>query len=61
MRRLLNSRRDFGRISYYGKDREKVESDQADFKGGDMNGETLELKYFKREDLMYHKSRRRRN
>ena len=39
MTRLLNSRRDFGRISYCGKDREKVESDQADFKGGDMNGE----------------------
>ena len=61
MTRLLNSRRDFGRISYYGKDQEKVESDQADFKGGNTNGEILELKYLKRKDLVYYKFHRRRN
>ena len=61
MTRLLNSRRDFGRSSYWGKDLEKVESDRADSKGEDMNGEKLEFKYLKRKDLMYHKSCRRRN
>ena len=61
MTRLLNSRRDFGRSCYWGKDLEKVESDRADSEGEDMNDEKLEFKYLKRKYIMYHKSRRRRN
>ena len=61
MTRLLNSRRDFGRSYYWGKDLEKVESDRADSKGEDMNDEKLEFKNLKRKYIMYHKSRRRRN
>ena len=48
MTRLLNSRRDFGRSYYWGKDLEKVESDRADSKGEDMNDEKLEFKYLKK-------------
>ena len=46
--KITQQQKRFWKKLLLGKDLEKVESDRADSKGEDMNGEKLEFKYLKK-------------